>query len=116
MYHFIPNCTRCLIPMRAMGSMRYILSIDQGTSSSRAILFNKEGKIVQKAQQKLQLYCPKPGWAELDPIAIYESVENCLKELNLTEKVSVGITNQRESLVVWNKQGEPLCNSICRNN
>ncbi|KAI9031100.1 hypothetical protein DFJ74DRAFT_702132 [Hyaloraphidium curvatum] len=101
----------------------FIGSIDQGTSSSRFILFDALGKVVGVAQQTFEQIYPKAGWAEHNPIAILESVNNCIKEcmeqveekygLTAKDVVAVGITNQRETTVVWDKDyGLPLHNAI----
>ncbi|WP_066069187.1 glycerol kinase GlpK [Neobacillus soli] len=98
---------------------KYILSLDQGTTSSRAILFNKEGKIVQAAQQEFQQFFPKPGWVEHNANEIWGSIlavmASCLAEANVKpEQVAgIGITNQRETAVVWDKEtGNPVYHAI----
>ncbi|MEH7085994.1 glycerol kinase GlpK [Neobacillus drentensis] len=98
---------------------KYILSLDQGTTSSRAILFNKEGKIVHVAQQEFQQYFPQPGWVEHNANEIWGSViavmASCLAEANVKpEQVAgIGITNQRETAVVWDKEtGQPVYHAI----
>jgi len=99
--------------------MKYILAIDQGTTSSRAMLFNKEGKPVAVAQKEVQCKYPHSGWVEVDAIDIWLSVIDCISEImaknNLTETDidSIGITNQRETSVVWDKKtGQPIYNAI----
>ena len=97
--------------------MNYILAIDQGTTSSRAILFNKKGEIIHVAQQEFQQYFPQPGWVEHNANEIWESVvfviKEILKKVNPSEISAIGITNQRETTVVWNKKtGEPIHNAI----
>ena len=98
---------------------KYILSIDQGTTSSRAILFNKSGNIVATAQEEVALIYPQEGWVEADALIIWISVVNvvneCLIKANATwaNIDSIGITNQRETTVVWDKQtGRPIYNAI----
>ncbi|GEN87187.1 glycerol kinase GlpK [Oceanobacillus sojae] len=98
---------------------QYILSIDQGTTSSRAILFNKGGEIVATAQKEFEQHFPKPGWVEHDPNEIWTSVLGCIAEvLNNTnieanQVAGIGITNQRETAVVWDKQtGRPIYKAI----
>lgn len=98
---------------------RFILSIDQGTTSSRAILFDKNGQIAAISQQEINLIYPKPGWVEADPLEIWISVVNVVNEVlikgNVTWKDihSIGITNQRETSIVWNKKtGQPIYNAI----
>ena len=98
---------------------KYILSIDQGTTSSRAILFNKKGELVASASKEVQLYYPHDGYVEADAIEIWSSVvdviNNVLIKANTqwSEIDSVGITNQRETTVVWEKKtGKPIYNAI----
>ncbi|MHA6258786.1 glycerol kinase GlpK [Sporosarcina sp. CAU 1771] len=98
---------------------KFILSIDQGTTSSRAILFNKAGEIVHSAQREFQQIFPKPGWVEHNASEIWGSVLSVIASV-LTESghqptdiVGIGITNQRETTVVWNKKtGQPIYNAI----
>ncbi|WP_369900772.1 glycerol kinase GlpK [Bacillus manliponensis] len=98
---------------------KFILSLDQGTTSSRAILFNKEGKIVHTAQKEFTQHFPQPGWVEHNPQEIWGSilavVASCLSEANVKPEqiASIGITNQRETTVVWEKAtGKPVYNAI----
>lgn len=98
---------------------KLILTLDQGTTSSRAILFNKNGKIISLAQKEFTQYYPKPGWVEHDPMEIWSSqasviTEAILKENLKAENISaIGITNQRETTVVWEKEtGQPIYNAI----
>ena len=98
----------------------FVLAIDQGTTSSRSILFNHDGIAVAVAQKEFTQHFPKPGWVEHDAIEILETVKWTLKELqrdnNFDAKLiaAIGITNMRESTVVWNKHtGIPIYNSIC---
>ena len=98
---------------------KYILSLDQGTTSSRAILFNKKGEIVHIAQKEFTQYFPKPGWVEHDANEIWGSilsvVASCLAETNIKPEqiAGIGITNQRETAVVWDKKtGIPVYNAI----
>ena len=98
---------------------KFILSIDQGTTSSRAILFDKKGEIVATAQEDLPLIYPHTGWVEADALLIWISVVNvvneCLIKANATwaNIDSIGITNQRESTVIWDKKtGKPIYNAI----
>ncbi|MFB3162674.1 glycerol kinase GlpK [Neobacillus sp. 179-J 1A1 HS] len=97
----------------------FILSIDQGTTSSRAILFNKQGEIVFIAQKEFTQHFPKPGWVEQNANEIWGSVLSVIAEV-LSEAgikpeqiAGIGITNQRETTVVWNREtGEPIYNAI----
>jgi len=99
--------------------MKYILSIDQGTTSSRAILFNKEMKIEKISQEEFPQYFPDSGWVEHNPEDLYNTVinscKNVLKKANasIEDIVSIGITNQRETTVVWDKiTGKTVYNAI----
>ena len=98
---------------------QYILALDQGTTSSRAILFSKNGKIVASEQQEFTQNYPNPGWVEHDPNEIWQTqlrvAQDVLKKNNIKAKeiAAIGITNQRETTVVWNKNtGEPIHNAI----
>ena len=97
----------------------YLLALDQGTSSSRSIVFDREGHIVALAQQELTQIYPQPGWVEHDPREIWRSqlstARDVLKKAKLDAKAihAIGITNQRETTVLWNrKTGEPVHNAI----
>lgn len=98
---------------------KFILSLDQGTTSSRAILFDEDGTVFHMAQQEFKQYFPKPGWVEHDATEIFSSVLSVIAAV-LTEKnvkpqqiQAIGITNQRETTVVWNKHtGEPIYHAI----
>lgn len=98
---------------------RYILSLDQGTSSSRAILFDESAQIVEVAQQEFQQHYPQSGWVEHDPLEIWQTQKQVLKQVFKTASISpnqvsaIGITNQRETTVVWNRlTGKPIYNAI----
>ena len=100
-------------------SEKYILSIDQGTTSSRAILFDKAGTIIQVSQKEFTQYYPHPGWVEHNADEIWGSVLAVLGEVFGKGKIkpsqiaAIGITNQRETTVVWDKvTGEPIYNAI----
>ncbi len=99
--------------------MKYILAIDQGTTSSRAMLFNKEGKPIATAQKEVECKYPHSGWVEVDAIDIWLSIIDCISEILAKNDLkpedidSIGITNQRETTVVWNKKtGKPIYNGI----
>ena len=99
---------------------KYIIAMDQGTTSSRCILFDREGNICSMAQKELTQYYPGPGWVEHDPMEIWASimgvtVEAMQKiEAKPEEIAAIGITNQRETTVVWDaKTGEPVSRAIC---
>ncbi|MDF2442478.1 MAG: glycerol kinase [Subtercola sp.] len=100
-------------------SEQYVIAIDQGTTSSRAIIFNHEGGIVSTGQKEHEQIFPKAGWVEHNPKEIWDNVREvigqALSKANLTRHdiVSIGITNQRETAVVWDKNtGEPVYNAI----
>src|SRR5688572_6359304 len=97
----------------------YILSLDQGTTSSRAIIFDKGGNIISVAQKEFTQYFPQPGWVEHDPNEIWSTqlgvaTEAILKAgLTINEIAGIGITNQRETTVVWERStSQPVCNAI----
>ncbi|SDC04223.1 FGGY family of carbohydrate kinases, N-terminal domain [Candidatus Frackibacter sp. WG11] len=97
----------------------YILSIDQGTTSSRAIIFNKAGEAVNQAQKEFKQIYPKPGWVEHDANEIWGTtigvVADALAQADIkAEQVAgIGITNQRETTVVWDiETGKPIHNAI----
>ncbi len=98
---------------------KYILALDQGTTSSRAILFDKAGKIVGVAQQEFPQIFPKAGWVEHNPEAIWQSQLNCARQVIAEAKITaadvaaIGITNQRETTVVWDRStGTAVYNAI----
>ncbi|MEO0583760.1 MAG: glycerol kinase GlpK [Bacteroidota bacterium] len=98
---------------------RYILALDQGTTSSRAILFDQEFRIVGKAQKEFTQIFPQPGWVEHDPQEIWESQLSVAREVMKTKGVEahqiagIGITNQRETTIIWDKEtGKPIHNAI----
>ncbi len=97
----------------------YILALDQGTTSSRAILFNREGAVVHSAQREFPQYFPKPGWVEQQPNEIWGSIlaviASCLSESGVKPKqiAGIGITNQRETTIIWDKEtGMPVYPAI----
>lgn len=98
---------------------KYVMALDQGTTSSRCIIFDKSGKIKSMAQKEFNQIYPKPGWVEHDPMEIWSSQISVATEamakinINADEISSIGITNQRETTVVWNKNtGQPVYNAI----
>ena len=93
--------------------MNKILTIDQGTTSSRSIIFDINGDIEQIAQEEYPLIFPNDGWVEIDPEDLYKSVTNTLNQLDLTNVKFGGITNQRETTIIWDKDTlEPVYNAI----
>ena len=98
-------------------SGRLILALDQGTTSSRSILFDKMGKIVSSNQKEFEQIYPKPGWVEHDPLDIWntqmETARSVIQQNREAEIAGIGITNQRETTVVWDKTtGLPVYNAI----
>lgn len=99
--------------------MKYILAIDQGTTSSRALIFNKFGKVEFKSQMEIECLFPKEGWVEQNALDVWVSVINvindALAKMNITvdDIYAIGITNQRETTVIWDKKtGLPVYNAI----
>jgi glycerol kinase len=99
--------------------MKYILALDQGTTSSRAIVFDHNGSVISVAQQEFRQIFPEPGWVEHDPQEIWATQSNvaaqALNKARLTANdiAAIGITNQRETTVVWDRAtGKPICNAI----
>ncbi|WP_211331370.1 glycerol kinase GlpK [Flaviflexus salsibiostraticola] len=102
-----------------MTEKKYVLAIDQGTTSSRAIVFNHAGEIVSVGQLEHEQIFPRPGWVEHDPIEIRDNIREVIgqalgkADINRHEIAAVGITNQRETAVVWDKNtGLPVYNAI----
>ena len=98
---------------------KYLIAIDQGTTSSRSIVFDKQGSIIQNAQKEFTQIFPKPGWVEHDPMEIWSTQLGVLTEAKARAGISagdiaaIGITNQRETTVVWDKiTGKPVYNAI----
>ena len=98
---------------------QYILALDQGTSSSRAIVFDHDGNICSVAQQEFTQYFPQPGWVEHNPMEIWSSEAAVIAEaitrmgINGKDLAAIGITNQRETTLVWDAEtGAPVCNAI----
>ena len=98
---------------------KYILAIDQGTTSSRTIIFDNEGRIIAQAQKEFQQFFPKPGWVEHDPYEIWSSQASTIAQAMTTigaqgnDIAAIGITNQRETTIVWDAQtGVPIHNAI----
>ena len=98
---------------------KYIMALDQGTTSSRAILFDKEGNVVATSQKEFTQFYPKVGWVEHNPMEIWGSQSGVMREVLETNSIrpeevcAIGITNQRETTIVWDKStGEPVYNAI----
>lgn len=99
--------------------MKYIMSLDQGTTSCRCILFDKKGTMCSVAQKEFTQYFPKPGWVEHDAEEIWDTTlevaKAAMRKLGVKAKdiAGIGITNQRETTVLWDKEtGKPICNAI----
>ena len=100
-------------------SNKYILAIDQGTTSTKAIIFDQRGNIISSALREVQNIFPHPGWVEVDPMKLWVSVVDVINEalilgsLQWSDIDSIGITNQRETVIVWDKNtGKPVYNGI----
>ena len=98
---------------------KYIMALDQGTTSSRAIIFDKAGNIICKAQNEFEQIYPEAGWVEHDPLSIlysqFQAVSACLASggISPSEIAGIGITNQRETTILWDRQtGKPVYNAI----
>lgn len=98
---------------------KFIMALDQGTTSSRCIIFNRQGKIISEAKKEFTQIYPKSGWVEHDPNEIWSSMLSVLIEakarvdIDVADINSIGITNQRETTIVWDKRtGEPIYNAI----
>lgn len=102
-----------------MNEQQYIMAIDQGTTSSRAIIFDHDGKKVAISQQEFPQYFPKPGWVEHDALEIWDSVQSVISNVMIKSQIrpykiaAIGITNQRETTVIWDRHtGKPIYNAI----
>ena len=98
---------------------RYVLALDQGTTSSRAILFDNKQSIIEIAQREFPQIYPQEGWVEHNPMDIFSSQYAVMMEViarsgvNVEDIGAIGITNQRETTIVWDKQtGQPIYNAI----
>ncbi len=98
---------------------RYVAAIDQGTTSTRCMLFNHDGQVVSVAQKEHRQIYPQPGWVEHDPLEIWQCTQEVIRtalsigQVDPTEIAAVGVTNQRETTVVWDRRsGQPYMNAI----
>lgn len=98
---------------------QYILALDQGTTSSRAIIFDKKGKVISNCQKEFTQIFPKPGWVEHNPMEIWQTQKDmavaAMKKASIKpeEIASIGITNQRETTILWEREtGKPVYNAI----
>ncbi len=96
-----------------------ILSIDQGTTGTTVLIFDSSGHIIGRSYNEFTQYYPQPGWVEHDPVELWEvsylTIEQALHSANIkaSELSAIGITNQRETMVVWDREtGEPVYNAI----
>ena len=115
----LPEDERRRTVRRRKRMKQYIMALDQGTTSSRCIIFDKEGKICSMVQKEFEQIFPQPGWVEHNPVTIWSSqlsaAMEAMSELRLTAKeiAAIGITNQRETTVIWEKAtGQPVYNAI----
>ena len=102
-----------------MKEKKYIVALDQGTTSSRTVIIDHDANIVSVAQREFRQIYPKAGWVEHDPLEIYATQSATLTEalakagISTDEIAAIGITNQRETTIVWNKEtGKPVYNAI----
>jgi glycerol kinase len=100
-------------------SEKFLLAIDQGTSSSRTVIYDRDARVVASEQQEFPQIYPQPGWVEHDPEAIWDSVRNVTRgalqkaDVAAADIAAIGITNQRETTVIWDREtGAPVCNAI----
>lgn len=119
MYFDNKNIVISFCVQRSEMMKKYIMALDQGTTSSRCIIFNKKGERLITTQQEFTQIFPRSGWVEHDPNEIWESQFHVLKQakdqllISPDEIAAIGITNQRETTIVWNKKtGEPIYNAI----
>src|ERR1035437_9642099 len=119
LYGSAPPVTICIRPQRSMGMADYIGAIDQGTTSTRFIVFDRAGAIVACAQKEHQQIYPRPGWVEHDPEEIWfrtgQVVDEAMRQSGLApgDLAAIGITNQRETTVLWDREtGRPVTNAL----
>src|SRR5262245_23043405 len=101
------------------GMPRYILAIDQGTTSTRVVVFDDAGRVAGSAARELKQYYPQPGWVEHDADEIWQTVRELLPQavaaakIDATQIAGIGVTNQRETVVAWQRTtGQPLARAI----
>ena len=105
--------------MTNLTNKKYVVALDQGTTSSRAIIFDHDANVVSVAQREFAQIYPQPGWVEHDPMEIWATQSSTLVEalaqanISVAEVAAIGITNQRETTLVWDKaSGRPIHNAI----
>ena len=91
----------------------FLLAVDQGTSNTKAIVIDREARIVARASVPMEIAFPQPGWVEQDPIAIWRAVEtvieSCMSQVSTEKLAAIGISNQRETILAWDRSsGRPL--------
>ena len=98
---------------------QYIVALDQGTTSSRCIIFDQNETIVALAQKETRQIYPRPGWVEQDPMEIYATIYGAMNEalaqagVGPAQIAAIGVANQRETSILWDKEtGKPVCNAI----
>lgn len=102
-----------------MSEQKYIVALDQGTTSSRTVVLDHDANIISVSQREFTQIYPQPGWVEHDPLEIYATQSSTLVEalgksgIRSDQVAAIGITNQRETTIVWNKEtGKPVYNAI----
>ncbi len=97
----------------------YIAAIDQGTTSTRCMLFDHHGQVISAAQKEHSQIYPQPGWVEHDPLEIWECTQDVIRrslaksDINPGDILAIGVSNQRETTLIWDKQtGQPYGNAI----
>lgn len=118
-FYFLENFLFYKNKMEDYMERKYIIALDAGTTSNRAIIFDKDENIVAVAQREFAQIYPKPGWVEHDPMEIWATQSSVLAEviakanIDLNDVAAIGITNQRETVVIWDKKtGQPIYNAI----
>lgn len=104
---------------RSLNEQQYIMAIDEGTTSTRAIIFDHDGNKVGMSQKEFHQYFPQPGWVEHDPMEIWDAVQSVISDVMIKTQIkpyrvaAIGITNQRETTVIWDKKtGRPIYHAI----
>lgn len=119
---FLWTCIVATVQALSTSPAKYVGALDQGTSSTRFVLFDQKGEVVALSQKEHTQYYPQPGWVEHNAEEIFQNSVGCITDamkqakLKAEDVSSIGITNQRETTVVWDKMtGEPLHNAIVWN-
>ena len=105
--------------MRILNEQQYVMAIDEGTTSTRAIIFDHQGNKVAMSQREFPQYFPQPGWVEHDAMEIWDAVQSVISDVMIKSQIppykiaSIGITNQRETTVIWDRHtGKPIYHAI----